>query len=259
MLSLILACLMLNSALAADPESASTKVEESNEPIRYFQRYKPSYFLMGKPNTKVNISFKVQILREVPLFFGYSQLMIWDLFKTSAPVRDINFDPELFYRLKLGGEVGNSRELDLGILEHESNGRDGPESRSWNRAYLRYTSSRLLPSKGLWWSMKLALPYGMGEPESKDIPRRRGIWEFQLGITDLFDRIFDVNELVLRVYGGGGTRLNPLQGGQELTYREKNSRRVLLLPLYFQIFHGYGENLLDGKERHWGFRAGVGF
>jgi outer membrane phospholipase A len=247
------------AAEAATPNPTTPEIASEHEPIRFFERYQPSFFLLGKPITKVQISFKVQILRRVPLFFGYTQLMMWDLFAPSAPFRDLNFNPELFYRLKLG-EAGDRRnDLDLGVFDHESNGKDGPASRSWNRAYLRYTSTRLLPERGLWWSLKLAVPYGMNDEDSKQLPKRRGIWELRIGASDLFKTLFEVNEVVLRLYGGGGSRVNPLQGGQELTYREKSSSRKLLLPLYLQIFHGYGENLLDADEKRWGFRAGVGF
>jgi outer membrane phospholipase A len=166
-------------------------------------------------------------------------------------MRDVNYNPDIFYRMG---------RLDVGVLEHESNGRGGYESRSWNQSYLRYsTQYSLREDSRVWWSAKASAPYGMSDEPSRDIPKRRGIWEFQIGINNLFDKIFEVNELVLRLYGGGASRLNPLQGGQELTYREKISERKLLLPLYVQIFHGYGENLLDATEKRWGFRAGVGF
>lgn len=259
MLPLLLALAAIHAAPAEDAAPKLPETANDHEPIRFFERYKPSFFLLGKLNTKIEISFKVSILREVPLYFGYSQLMIWDLFKDSAPIRDMNYDPDVFYRLRLSDAGETARDLDFGFFEHESNGKDGGDSRSWNRAYLRYTSNRLLPSRGLWWSAKFALPYGMEDEASRRLPKRRGVWELQIGASDLFDRIFDVNEVVLRLYGGGGTRVNPLQGGQELTYREKASRRKFLLPLYLQVFHGYGENLLDADEKRWGFRAGVGF
>lgn len=232
---------------------------DDHEPIQYFERHKPSYFLLGKPITKAHVSFKVQVFREFPLYFAYSQLMMWDLFRDSAPIRDLNFDPEIFYRLPFGSTEETERELDIGFLEHESNGKDALDSRSWNRAFLRYKSHRLQSTRGFWWSAKLALPYGMDDPASRRLPERRGLWELQAGGSDLFNRIFEVNELIIRLYGGGKSRVNPLQGGQELTYREKNSSRKFLLPLYLQIFHGYGENLLDADEKRWGFRAGVGF
>lgn len=253
--ALLLALSCLTTASAAEPPPPGEATE--HEAIKYFERHRPSYFLLGTAPTKVQISFKVSLIRRVPFYFGYTQLMMWDLFRDSAPFRDLDFNPELFYRFSLG-DADYGRDLDVGA-DHESNGRAGPDSRSWNHVFVKYTSTRMLPTRGLWWSAKLSLPYGAKDDPSKRLPRRRGVWEFQLGVDDLFGRLFEVNELIFRVYGGGGTRVNPLQGGQELTYREKGSRRAFLLPLYFQIFHGYGEDLLEADEKRWGFRAGIGF
>ncbi len=250
------------STAQADPQTepqAEEAIEPTwqREPLRYFEIYKPSYFLLGKPITKVQLSLKVQVLRGIPLFAGYTQLMMWDLFVESAPFRDLNYNPDIFYRFTLGGST--RRLLDVGIFEHESNGMGGSDSRSWNRVYLRYTQGRQTLQRGFWWSMKAWVPYGLDDEQSKYLPRYRGVWEIQAGLSDYFDRFFEVNELILRVYGGGSSRSNPLQGGQELTYRGKSTARKLLLPFYLQVFHGYGENLLDAEERRWGFRAGIGF
>ena len=244
--------------LATPSAAPATEIANEHEPIKFFERYLPSFFLLGHPNTKVQISFKVHVVRDIPVYFGYTQLMMWDLFKDSAPFRDINYSPDAFYRIRFDATSGANRNLDLGV-RHESNGVAGDISRSWNRVFARYTSTQMLPTRGFWWSGQLWIPYGMHDPESKLLPERRGIWQAELGLTDLFRQFFEVNELILRVYGGGHSRINPVYGGQELTYREKRTSRAFLLPLYFQIFHGYGENLLDADEERWGFRAGIGF
>ncbi len=253
--------LCLNLALAlpssASADEVSAPVEWEREPIRSFEAYKPSYFLLGKPITKMQISLKVQALRGIPLYAGYSQLMMWDLFKTSAPFRDLNYNPDIFYRFEFG--KAPARHVDLGVFEHESNGMGGPDSRSWNRAYVRYSQNRQSEKGGVWWSAKAWISYGISDPQSESIKYTRGVYEIQIGLSDYFDRLFEVNELVLRLYGGGRSRVNPLEGGQELTYREKITARKVLLPMYLQIFHGYGENLLDAEDRRWGFRAGFGF
>ena len=262
LVSLFVLSLAISVAEAADPDAANSLLPETvneHEPVKYFERYKPSYFLLGKPNTKSQISFKVSLFRDFPLYFAYSHLLIWDLFKESAPFRDFNANPEFFYRLRVAGGPRNARDLDIGFYEHESNGRPGIESRGWNHSYLRFTSNNMLSSEGIWWSVKFQIAHGIEEGPSKDLPKRRGLYEFQVGISNLFERLFDVNEVIFRIYGGGRSRVNPLEGGQEITYREKDSRRKFLLPLYFQIFHGYGEYLLDADDKHWGFRAGVGF
>lgn len=249
----MISCILPLRAQAADAAPAK---DNNPDPIPFFEKYKPSFFLLGKPDTKVQVSFKTPILDKLPLYIGYSQLMMWDLFHESAPFRDINYNPELFYRMSFHGDLPT--QVDFGY-EHESNGKDGPDSRSWNRAYVRYEQNRSWQDRKLWWSFKVWLPNGMGDPASRLLPEQRGQWEIQVGASDVFGTIFSVNELILRIYGGGSTRSNPLQGGQELTYRETSRRQILLLPLYIQLFHGYGENLLDAGDRHWGLRGGFGF
>ncbi len=236
--------------------SNTSKANETSEPIPYLERYKSTFFLVGKPLTKVQISFKVELVREVPLNFGYSQLMIWDLFTPSSPFRDINYNPDFFYRMTVSEK--DYRLLDLGAIEHESNGRSGAESRSWNRIYLRYTQSMTGKDQKWSWSIKAAYPITV-ESGSESVLEHRGVWELLISGSSLFQSFFDVNELTLRIYAGGKSRVDITQGGQELTYREKRTSRIFLMPLYIQIFHGYGENQLDADDNHWGLRAGIGF
>jgi len=167
------------------------------------------------PITKVQLSFKVQILRNVPLHFGFTQLMMWDLFKESAPFHDLNYNPELFYRFAISDE--KKRSLDVG-LEHESNGKLEPDSRSWNRTYLRYTQGNTGKDRNWWWSLKVWYPFSVDDSTRK-LLEHRGVWELQIAGSNLFKSVFEVNELILRVYAGGRSRVNLGLGGQELTYR----------------------------------------
>ncbi len=69
---------------------------------------------------------------------------------------------------------------------------------------------------------------------------------------------FNSNDLTLKFFPGGATHLNPLQGGRELTLRIKGKSSAFLVKTVFQIFQGYGENLLEYDQSVWGFRAGIG-
>jgi len=122
-------------------QNAYCYVDEITPELETFSEYKPTYFITGHPDTKVQLSFKAYIVRAMPLYFAYSQLMMWDLFtKRSSPFRDINFNPEVFYRLNLNDQP-SFQWLDFGIYEHESNGKDGGDSRAWDRIYLRYATT----------------------------------------------------------------------------------------------------------------------
>jgi outer membrane phospholipase A len=113
--------------------------------------YEPMYFGAGHnghTTARFQLSFKYRIVMpDDPrsksfldnLYFGYTQVSIWDLTAESKPFRDTSYKPSLFYYLP---DVGlHSHWFDsLGIqagLEHESNGASGSTSRSINIAYVK--------------------------------------------------------------------------------------------------------------------------
>jgi outer membrane phospholipase A len=235
----------------------STPAVQAEVPYVRLQEYQPIYIIAGKPDTKVQFSFMTQFIQKIEFYFGYTQLMMWDLSHPSAPFRDLNYNPDLFYRIHMDQE--SSQWLDLGAFEHESNGKDGDDSRGWHRFYLRYHSQHRLGEevRGLW-SFKLwyPIPY---DSSNKDIVHYRGVWELQISLKNFLGSFFGENNLALRIYPGGRYYSNPLAGGQELTLLTKAPLKVLTPLAVFQIFHGYGENLLDYKTERWGVRAGLGF
>ncbi|MGK5084369.1 phospholipase A [Bdellovibrionota bacterium FG-1] len=96
--------------------------------------------------------------------------------------------------------------------------------------------------------------------QNPDLAEYRGLWEINLTLTDFLGGFFsDRAELSLRLYPGGQSNLNPLHGGQELTFRAKTAPKVFLPLFVVQLFHGYGEGLLDYQMSRWGLRAGIGF
>ena len=93
-----------------------------------------------------------QISAKHPLFgsrfyFAYTQISFWQAYDdyNSAPFRETNYNPEIFYRMNpyefKQGELGS----DIGF-EHESNGQTVPKSRSWNLIYVApyYCNSKVL-------------------------------------------------------------------------------------------------------------------
>lgn len=116
----------------------------------------PMYFVAGNSggnsNAKFQLSFKYRIFQpDDPrshglidnLYFAYTQFSLWDLQSPSAPFRDTNYRPSLYYFLPdLGIQNGILSRMAVATgLEHESNGRDGAQSRSINMAFVRPTFS----------------------------------------------------------------------------------------------------------------------
>lgn len=100
-------------------------------PFSYNERFKGS-----ESETIFQVSFKARILGG-PLYFGYTQRSFWQAYASeeSAPFRETNYNPELFARFQPGNWLSSQWGFDLGI-EHESNGKRVPESRSWNKLYV---------------------------------------------------------------------------------------------------------------------------
>lgn len=112
------------------------------------------------------------------LYFGYTQQSFWGAYNTdaSAPFRESNYNPEVFYRFKPGSfsswGLGNSSFVkglgaDIGF-EHESNGQSLPLSRSWNRLYFipGYTNDNLL--------VQLKLSYRLPEDNKENPDATKG-------------------------------------------------------------------------------------
>ncbi len=102
-------------------------------------------------DVQFQISFKTPLFADIPLirslpwvessrlWAAYTQRSYWQVFdgSKSEPFRETNFAPELILSLGLGNDhpMWIPRMLNLGAI-HESNGREEPYSRSWNRIYL---------------------------------------------------------------------------------------------------------------------------
>ncbi len=239
------------------PWIANAYVDEGSAPAVMISPYKPTYFVVGKKEGKGQFSLKARPAEALPLYVGYTQLMMWDIFRASAPMRDINFNPELFYRVTLGEEK-ELRWLDLGIFEHESNGLQGSNSRSWNRSYLRFSDAYSFTglTTKLQWSIKIWAPYSC---EGSGCAQYRGLFEANISLENFFGTGMGENDINLRFYPGGRSYLNPLKGGQELTFRLRPSK-LSYVPLFvIQFFHGYGENMLDQSNEQLALRGGIGF
>lgn len=142
---------------ASGHDSNETDIPESEKNTdknRFFSAYKPNYLIgssSGGKNSSEDLKFQISFKQRLALsgegepideiekdwrkrfFFGYTQRSFWDIGRESAPFRDSVFSPEIFYATK-NDDADNHRRMQFGLV-HASNGRDGDDSRSWNRAY----------------------------------------------------------------------------------------------------------------------------
>ena len=202
---------------------------------------------LEKEEVKFQVSAKLPLWRNVfspnnDLYFGYTSVSWWQLYadegSISAPFRETNYEPEIFLRHFGGPEFlgGRIAGFDIG-LNHQSNGRADPLSRSWNRvmgrAALDYGNFALL---GRAW---YRIP---DDEEDDDNPN-----EYRyLGYGDV-RAIWAPNRNTFTAMVRPGTE----KVGYEITWSYPISK---VLRVYAQWFNGYGESLIDYDRRvnRWG-------
>ncbi|MGY8525088.1 phospholipase A [Paracidovorax citrulli] len=186
------------------------------------------------------------------LYLGYTQFSLWDLSEDSKPFRDTNYRPSLFYYLAdTGVQAGPLRQLSIATgVEHESNGRSGPESRSINTAFIRPTF-HFGKADDYHWTVSPKLYYYLTEAEeNSDIEDYRGYMDLRIayGKPDSWELAATLRKGTRKSYGSVDAQLSyPL---------------ARLIPgtagyLMAGYFAGYGESLLDyNRKVPWQFRLG---
>ena len=222
--------------------------------------YNPIYAVTGHgtdTNTRLQLSFKYQLLGSPNdgnwysgFHLAYTQRMFWDTAANSAPFRDVNYQPEFLYFYTLPkNEAGDQLGVRGGFL-HESNGRDGTASRSYNIVYLQPTLG--VPIGGWTASIGPRIFHYVGSREgNEDIARYRGhqALAFSIAQPDGFK---------LSTW----SRLNFSTGkgsvDADLSYPLTHIWHDLPLYVVVQGFTGYGEDLLDYDRKQTRLRVGIG-
>lgn len=235
----------------------SLRNEFDNGP--YFGLYKDNYFTVGtavgsKPtrhnsDVKFQISIAQRLTKSVLpwhtyIFLAYSQKTMWNVFEKSLPMRDLNFNPGIGWTKPFFNKDRYVGKLTL-MLEHESNGRDGDQSRSWNKISI---GGSILIDPWIMVYGKFWIPIIDGM-NNKDILKYSGIYQHGVEIATP-DRKF-IWDLTLVKRKGWKLNFNTIV---EFSWRfHKKSNQYF----FVQYYNGYGENLLDYNVYHSRLRAGI--
>lgn len=225
----------------------------------YFGLYKDNYFTFGIPvgekpsrhnsNVKFQISISQRLTKttlpwDTYLFLFYTQKVFWNVLEKSMPMTDLNFNPgiglvkPLFVKNRFIGKL-------MVLAEHESNGRDGVKSRSWNKISF---GANIMVDPNFIVHGKFWIPIIDGG-ENRDILDYAGI--YQVG-TQLFSRNRRFGAAVTLVKRRGWSlNYNTII---ELNYRLFKGENQYL---FAQYYNGYGEGLLEYKRFHSMFRVGI--
>lgn len=218
--------------------------------------HEPMYIAFGKngdTNARFQLSFKFRLIKpDNPaskgffdnLYFGYTQLSLWDLEAESAPFKDSNYRPSLFYYLPdTGLRAGWFTTLGVSAgVEHESNGRDGADSRGINTVFVKPILTFGNPSEYHWTVAPKLYAYVTKEGNNRDIQNYRGYMDLLLtwGKPNGWQVAATLRKGMKRNYGSMDlqvtyplAKLIPGTGGY----------------IWVGYFTGYGEDMLDYNKR----------
>ena len=238
-----------NSASLSQNSTASNSAPQGEQNGRNFgflglKYYEPIYMLFThdfskKPDRKADeLHFEFSFERPITydalglgekISFAYAQNSWWQITQDSAPFRESNYRPELY----VSAPVPFADELKIGAM-HESNGKGGEESRSWNRLYAQSTWSAdgFSITPRAWYAFWL-------DRTNEDIADYLGYGDLRASYTFGKQRLSALWRNNLHFDGSN-------RGAIELNYS---------FPIfnsgfygYLRYFNGYGESLADYKR-----------
>ena len=260
---------LVEQRLAAEREAAARPFS--------IMAHKPNYFLAAAYNTEgwnfaesspgdvggryanEDLESQFQVSLKVPLAVGlfgdrldvygaYTNRSFWQVYdrENSEPFRETNHEPEMWLQFGNDWDIfGFTNSVNTIGWAHQSNGRSGLSSRSWDRLYATLIFERahwaLVFKPWLWVSPD------KDDGDNPDIDRYMGHGEFRL----IYGRKGHVFSTMLR---------NQLESGFDRGALELSwSFPVFDYPYlrgYVQYFYGYGESLID--YNHKVNRLGIG-
>ena len=215
----------------------------------YFSLFKDNYFIGGIPigekitSRNSDVKFQISVSQRLTksklpfdsyLFLQYTQKAFWNVFQASLPMRDLNFNPGIglgHLIIRKNKYIGKA----YAMVEHESNGRDSIENRSWNKLTL---GAAVLLNKNWEVQFKGWIPVIDGK-ENDDILKYNGIFQVAANYrTD--NRRLNLGLILTKrlTWFSFNTQV-------ELSYKFNNNENQYF---FVQYYNGYGENLLEYNQ-----------
>lgn len=207
---------------------------------------------LNSTEVKFQISFKTKAVQSFlfgkgDIWVGYTQVAHWQVYnkKLSRPFRELNYQPEIIatYPLDFKFLGFQARMVSIGF-NHQSNGRQDPISRSWNRIMFQIAMERdhfqvyLNP----WLRLK------DGEDDNPEITDYIGNAEATA--------IYKKNGHSIIAVATNSLSFKDNRGSLQLNYLYpiKNNLRV-----HLQFFTGFGESLIDYNHYQTTASFGISF
>lgn len=236
---------ILPARWSSDPNELpqSSNPENSfNEPLNY-----------DEIEAKFQLSLKTKLIQSFlfghgDLWLGFTQLANWQVYNDpiSRPFRELNYEPELIVNFAM---MVNVLGLDLRMagfaLNHQSNGRDLPRSRSWNR--LTFHAGFEKNNFQLYLKPWIRI-------ENSDIDDNPEISDY-MGRMET-NLIYNKGKHGVYLIAKHNLNFSQNRGSVEFNYLYSVKSN---LRLHFQAFTGYGETLIDFNHRQTTLGLGISF
>ena len=184
----------------------------------------------------VKVPLAINLFDRMDIYAAYTNHSFWQVYNdSSAPFRETNHEPEAWLQFNTDWELWgfkNSANL-LGIV-HQSNGRGGVLSRSWNRIFAKFIVERgnFLFAVNPWYR----IPEDDIDDDNPDINDFLGHYELRAA--------YKWNEHVFNVMSRNNLESGFEKGAVEITWSFPLWDYPYLKG-YVQYFTGYGESLID--------------
>lgn len=209
-------------------------------------------FSLKSVEAKFQVSFKTKAIENLfgdngDVWMAYTQTSHWQVYEgsNSRPFRESNYEPEVMLVFRNNYRLGDWRGRMLGLgINHQSNGRADPASRSWNRVIMNIGLDRED------WALTVRPWWRLSDGNDDDNP----------GIENYMGR--------------ADATLVHTRGGHEFALMARHSLRTgrdshgalqfdwgfpltRTLRGHLQVFDGYGESLIDYNHRSTQIGLGV--
>ena len=197
---------------------------------------------LDKEEAQFQLSFKLRLIDNLlgedgDIWFGYTQRSFWQVYneEESRVFRETNYEPELMLSFPVNYDFLGLRGGLVGVsLSHQSNGRDDPISRSWNRVIgmAGFETENMSLLARLWYRI----------PESDDDDDNPDIEDY-MGQGDLLFN-WEIGEHELEALLKSNFEFDDLKAGLQLSWSGPfpGTRAIRW---YAQYYYGYGESMID--------------
>lgn len=207
----------------------------------------PEAIPLNNAELKFQLSFKTKVFNDAlgsklggDFWMAYTQTSRWQVFNAeiSRPFRETNYEPEIMFVIPTPYEFWGIKGVFAGVgINHQSNGRGNPLSRSWNRiiAQIAWETNNTSIILRPWWRLQ----------EPAEVDDNPGI-ENYVGRGEIIGA-YSKGRHALSIIGRhslrGGTNN---RGSFQIDYALKIWDE---LKFHTQVFHGYGESMIDFNHK----------